>query len=343
MARLGTPAHGPPLPRRVPRSRLRGHGPGGSPGTAPRILHGRRTGPHTNVPGLAHEKRWQDILALLDAGIHVLSTMNVQHVESLNDAVCQITGRARARETVPDWVLDQAEEVVLVDVSTRALLNRLRRGVVYPADKARQALGELLSRGKPGQPEGALLPPGRGHGRVRPAPGKGCGQRSGRGSHGVHRSPPGGSPRSSAGASAWQTGWTPRCWGCPRGTERGLEGPGRRAEAAPAPAPPPGPGAHASTCGPRSSTADKWTRQLVSFCPQNTASRRSSWAAACTRDGGSTCRETSLRGSFRGAPDLDDPRGGRSVNPPGVTRRHPTELRWPDSVRCHRNPPEASR
>ncbi|HEY1758747.1 MAG TPA: histidine kinase [Bryobacteraceae bacterium] len=94
--------------------------------------------PHTNVPGCQRTKRWEDVLVLLDAGIDVLTTMNVQHLESLNDQVHQITG-IRVRETVPDWVVQQASEVVMVDLTPRALLNRLERGVVYSADKARQA------------------------------------------------------------------------------------------------------------------------------------------------------------------------------------------------------------
>jgi two-component system sensor histidine kinase KdpD len=94
--------------------------------------------PHTNVPGCQRTKRWEDVLVLLDAGIDVLTTMNVQHLESLNDQVHQITG-IRVRETVPDWVVQQAGEVVMVDLTPRALLNRLERGVVYKPEKARQA------------------------------------------------------------------------------------------------------------------------------------------------------------------------------------------------------------
>ncbi len=94
--------------------------------------------PHTNVPGAGRAKRWEDALALLDAGIDVLTTMNVQHIESLNDQVFEITG-IRVRETVPDWLLEDSDEVVMVDVTPRALLNRLARGVVYAPEKARQA------------------------------------------------------------------------------------------------------------------------------------------------------------------------------------------------------------
>jgi len=95
--------------------------------------------PHTNVPGSARLKRWEDIHVLLDAGIDVLTTMNVQHLESLNDQIWHSTG-VRVRETIPDWVLKQADEVVMVDLTPRALLNRLTRGVVYPPERARQAL-----------------------------------------------------------------------------------------------------------------------------------------------------------------------------------------------------------
>jgi two-component system, OmpR family, sensor histidine kinase KdpD len=95
--------------------------------------------PHSNVPGSPRSKRWEDGHVLLDAGIDVLTTMNVQHVESLNDQIWQSTG-VRVRETVPDWVVKQADEVVMVDLTPRALLNRLERGVVYPPERARAAL-----------------------------------------------------------------------------------------------------------------------------------------------------------------------------------------------------------
>jgi two-component system sensor histidine kinase KdpD len=95
--------------------------------------------PHTNVPGLERLKRWQDVQLLLDAGMDVLTTMNIQHLESLNDQIWQITG-IRVRETIPDWVMQQADQVVMVDLTPRALLNRLARGVVYSQEKAQQAL-----------------------------------------------------------------------------------------------------------------------------------------------------------------------------------------------------------
>lgn len=98
---------------------------------------------HTNVPGSSRTKRWEDVLALLDAGIEVWTTMNLQHLESLNDQVLQISG-IRVRETVPDWVIKRAAEVVMVDVTPEALINRLKRGAVYEAGKAEQALANFF-------------------------------------------------------------------------------------------------------------------------------------------------------------------------------------------------------
>jgi two-component system sensor histidine kinase KdpD len=95
--------------------------------------------PHTNVPGSARAKRWEDVMALLDAGIDVVTTMNIQHLESLNDQVRHITGIA-VRETIPDWVVQQADEVLMVDLTPRALLHRLERGVVYRPEQAQRAL-----------------------------------------------------------------------------------------------------------------------------------------------------------------------------------------------------------
>jgi two-component system, OmpR family, sensor histidine kinase KdpD len=99
--------------------------------------------PHTNVPGSPRLKRWEDVQLLLGAGIDVLTTMNVQHLESLNDQIWQSTG-VRVRETIPDWVLKQANEVVMVDLTPGALLNRLARGVVYPPERARAALDNFF-------------------------------------------------------------------------------------------------------------------------------------------------------------------------------------------------------
>lgn len=94
---------------------------------------------HTNIPGAERLKRWEDVQALLDSGIDVLTTMNIQHLESLNDQVFQISG-IRVRETVPDWFVKSADEVVMVDATTGALLNRLKRGNIYAAEKAQKAM-----------------------------------------------------------------------------------------------------------------------------------------------------------------------------------------------------------
>lgn len=95
--------------------------------------------PHTNVPGSVRAKRWEDVMLLLDSTIDVLTTMNIQHLESLNDQVREISG-IQVRETIPDWVVKQAAELVLIDIPPQALLNRLQRGVVYGADKAQRAM-----------------------------------------------------------------------------------------------------------------------------------------------------------------------------------------------------------
>ena len=99
--------------------------------------------PHTNVPGSPREKRWEDVIGLLDAGIDVFTTMNVQHLESLNDRLQEIAG-VKVRETIPDWVVKEAEEVVLIDLPPRALLNRLQRGVVYPPEKVQRAMDSFF-------------------------------------------------------------------------------------------------------------------------------------------------------------------------------------------------------
>ncbi|HEY4181833.1 MAG TPA: sensor histidine kinase KdpD [Kofleriaceae bacterium] len=101
---------------------------------------------HTNAPGSKHVKRWQDVLELLDAGIDVHTTLNVQHVESLGDVVQQITG-VKIRETVPDSVLDRADEIELVDVSAEELLERLADGKVYVPETAKRAADNFFSRG----------------------------------------------------------------------------------------------------------------------------------------------------------------------------------------------------
>ncbi|MFF0607269.1 ATP-binding protein [Nocardia tengchongensis] len=101
---------------------------------------------HTNVPGGKHEKRWQDVQDLLDAGIDVVSTVNVQHLESLNDVVEQITGVVQ-RETVPDWVVRSADQVELVDITPEALRRRMSHGNVYTAEKVDAALRNYFRTG----------------------------------------------------------------------------------------------------------------------------------------------------------------------------------------------------
>ena len=94
---------------------------------------------HTNVPGSRNTKRWEDVLEILDAGIDVITTVNIQHLESIADAVEQMTG-ARVRERVPDWVVRKADQIELVDSSPEALRRRMLHGNIYPKDKVPQAL-----------------------------------------------------------------------------------------------------------------------------------------------------------------------------------------------------------
>ncbi len=98
---------------------------------------------HSNAPGLEHEKRYEDIADVLAAGIDVFSTVNVQHLESLNDQVAELTG-VRVRETVPDSVLGTADEVVLIDLTPEALVARLRAGKVYPGENIDAALNNFF-------------------------------------------------------------------------------------------------------------------------------------------------------------------------------------------------------
>jgi two-component system sensor histidine kinase KdpD len=100
---------------------------------------------HTNVPGTPHEKRWQSVEELRDHGINVISTLNIQHLESLNDAVYEITG-VRVRETIPDAIVDSADEVELEDLTPEAVINRLKRGDIYHGEKIPQALASFFRR-----------------------------------------------------------------------------------------------------------------------------------------------------------------------------------------------------
>ncbi len=101
---------------------------------------------HTNVDGSKHRKRYEDILELLDAKIDVISTMNVQHIESVTPLVGRITGVV-VRETVPDWVMERVDEIVLTDLTPEALKNRMRRGDIYPLDRAERALENFFRPG----------------------------------------------------------------------------------------------------------------------------------------------------------------------------------------------------
>lgn len=98
---------------------------------------------HSNVPGSERSKRWEDVQVFMTAGIDVITNMNIQHLESLNDQVFQITG-IRVRETVPDWFVKSAAEVVMVDATTGALLNRLKRGDIYAPEKAQRAMDNFF-------------------------------------------------------------------------------------------------------------------------------------------------------------------------------------------------------
>jgi len=101
---------------------------------------------HTNIEGSKHRKRYEDVYELLDAGVDVLSTMNIQHLESVTPTVQGITG-IQVRETVPDWVLKRVDEVVMSDLTPEALQNRMRRGDVYPLERVERALGNFFRPG----------------------------------------------------------------------------------------------------------------------------------------------------------------------------------------------------
>jgi two-component system, OmpR family, sensor histidine kinase KdpD len=101
---------------------------------------------HSNVPGSRNAKRYEDVLEILEAGIHVMTAVNIQHLETLNDAVARATG-VRVRETVPDTFLDRADEVINVDVTVEELRNRLREGKIYGPEKVEQALTNFFRKG----------------------------------------------------------------------------------------------------------------------------------------------------------------------------------------------------
>ena len=117
---------------------------------------------HSNPPGVEHGKRYEDIADLLEAGIDVYTTVNVQHLESLNDQVAELTG-VRVRETFPDRLLAEADEVVLVDITPEALITRLREGSVYAAGTRADGAGQLLPHREPaGAARGGAAAGGRG-------------------------------------------------------------------------------------------------------------------------------------------------------------------------------------
>jgi two-component system, OmpR family, sensor histidine kinase KdpD len=101
---------------------------------------------HTNVPGSKFKKRFEDIEEILKSGINVITTLNIQHLESLNDVVKQITG-IRIKETIPDYVVEKADEVVVVDLTPDALQNRLKRGDIFQIEKVEQALKDFYRKG----------------------------------------------------------------------------------------------------------------------------------------------------------------------------------------------------
>ena len=101
---------------------------------------------HSNAPGSRHEKRYQDVLELLESGISVMTAVNIQHLETLNDAVSRVTG-VRVRETVPDTFLDRADEVINVDTTVEELRSRLRQGKIYKPEKIEQALANFFRSG----------------------------------------------------------------------------------------------------------------------------------------------------------------------------------------------------
>ena len=122
---------------------------------------------HTNVPGSKHEKRWQDVEELLDAGIDVISTVNIQHLESVNDVVERITGVVQ-RETIPDSVVRAADQIELVDMAPEALRRRMAHGNIYAPEQGRRRPGQLLPARQPGRPARAGPAVGRRPGRGLP-------------------------------------------------------------------------------------------------------------------------------------------------------------------------------
>ena len=153
---------------------------------------------HTNAPGVEHGKRYEDVRDVLAAGIDVFSTVNVQHLESLNDQVAELTG-TRVRETIPDAVLGEADEVVLIDLTPEALIARLRAGKIYPGENDRGGAEQLLHGGEPAGAARGGAAPGRPGGRGEAAGGRGAarhprGAGRGRGAAGGRRAAAGAGP-----------------------------------------------------------------------------------------------------------------------------------------------------
>ena len=126
---------------------------------------------HTNAPGLEHAKRYEDVEDVLAAGIDVFSTVNVQHLESLNDQVAELTG-IRVRETVPDAVIGEADEVILIDITPQSLIERLVAGKVYPTRAGAGRAQQLLQGREPRRAARGRAAAGRRGGRVQADPGR---------------------------------------------------------------------------------------------------------------------------------------------------------------------------
>ena len=148
---------------RAPRRHARGVRPRRGPRAQAAAASWSTSSRTPTRPGSRHAKRWQDVEELLDAGIDVYTTLNVQHLESLNDVVAQITG-VIVRETVPDAVFEQADEVRLIDLPADELLERLREGKVYIPEQARRAIENFFREGQPHRAARARAAP---HGRAR--------------------------------------------------------------------------------------------------------------------------------------------------------------------------------
>ena len=209
------------VPRRVVDYKgrpSRGDGPRCAARAAARRSRSSTSSPTPTRPGSRHPKRYQDVEELLDAGIDVYTTLNIQHVESLNDVVAQIT-RIRVRETVPDSILDRADDIEVVDLSPDDLIQRLREGKVYVPRQAERALNHYFSRRQP-----------HGVARAGAAPHRAAGRRAAAQPHAGPRHPrPLGGRRARAGLrqrGSARRGACPLCQAARRSPEGALDGPG---------------------------------------------------------------------------------------------------------------------